>query len=29
VFVRDRTELWLQLAATVAAGVAIWGLIVS
>ena len=27
VFVRDRTELWIQLGATIATGVAIWGLI--
>ncbi len=27
VFVRDRTELWIQLGATLATGVAIWGLI--
>ena len=29
VLVRDRTELWIQLAATIATGVAIWGLIVN
>ena len=27
IFVRDRTELWIQLGATIATGVAIWGLL--